>query len=90
MKKGQKQGRDEKNARRLQDVCCVLLQMSASLLAFFLLCLVSVLFQLHPELKLGAISKTLFQLTMELKKGQKQDRDERKQEDYRTSAKIHS
>ena len=34
--------------------------------------------------------KTWFQVGMELKKVQKQDRDERTQEDYPTSAKIHT
>ena len=33
---------------------------------------------------------TLFQLGMDLKKGEKQGRDERMQEDYPTSAEIHS
>ena len=33
-----------KDARRLLDICCVFLQMSSSLFAFFHLCLVSVPF----------------------------------------------
>ena len=39
-------------------------------------------------LRKKASLKTSFQLRMELKKGQKQSRDERTQEDYPTSAKI--
>ena len=37
-----------------------------------------------------SFSKTSFQLRIELKKGRKQGRDEKTQEDYPTSAKIHS
>ena len=36
-----------------------------------------------------SFSETSFELRIELKKGQKQGRDETMQEDYRTSAKIH-
>ena len=42
--------------------------------------------QKRTELRKKPFSKTSFQLRMELKKGQKQDRDERMQEEYPTSA----
>ena len=49
-------------------------------------------YTLHPQVILGKKSfcKTSFQVGMELKKVQKQGRDERTQEDYPTSAKIHT
>ena len=47
LKKGQKQGRDERT-QKLPYICCVFLQMSGSLLGFFHLCLVSVLFSGPP------------------------------------------
>ena len=49
-------------------------------------------YTLHPQVKLGKkVSVKLdFKIGIELKKVQKQGRDERTQEDYRKSAKIHS
>ena len=44
----------------------------------------------HKVLGKKVSVKLDFKLGMELKKVQKQGRDERTQEDYRTSAKIHS
>ena len=49
LKKGQKQGRDERT-RRLLDICKTTQQMFGSILVFFRLCLLSVLFQFHRSL----------------------------------------
>ena len=84
LKKIQKQGRDERTQKDYPTSAVYFRRCKV----VFLRSLISALFLYLLRKKVSV--KLDFKLGMELKKVQKQGRDERTQEDYPTSAKIHT